>query len=83
MIVEVGVGTVGKNDTSWGSTADGLPVLLVRTPLATVRIVFTPEEAKEHGGAAIYLAYAAMLSRQNGAAKSASPLIGPDGGPLS
>lgn len=83
MNIEIGLGVVGANDTAWGSTAEGLPVLLIRTAAATVRIVFQPEEAKEHGIAALYLAVDAVLKAGGmGAAKPASRLVGPDGGPV-
>lgn len=77
MNIEIGMGVLGANDSSWGSTSDGAPVFLLRTPQAAIRIVFTPEEAKEHGMAAIYLAMHAALAR-----KAPSPLVGVDGGPL-
>lgn len=89
MNITIGMGAVGKNDTSWGATPDGLPVLLIRTPEATLRIVFTPAEAKDLGTAAIYLAMAATVAQferdnsgPDGGPRPASRLFGADGGPL-
>jgi len=86
MNVTIGIGAVGKSDTSWGATPDGSPVLLIRTPEATLRIVFTAGEAKDLGTAAIYLAMSAMVAEFNrdsgGGPRPASRLFGSDGGPL-
>ncbi len=85
MNIEVGLGVVGVADQSWGTTAEGNPVLLIRTAQATVRMVFTPEEAREHGSIAIYLAVASRLAAPTpGAAgpRPASILVGSDGGPI-
>lgn len=84
MIVQVGPGVVGKDASHWGQAADGSPILCFQTAAATVRVAFTPEEARDHGCAAIFLATQAFLTKQTAEAKlkPSSALCGPDGLPL-
>ena len=78
MRIEIGAGVLNVNDTAWGTTAEGLPVLLIRAPQCCVRIVFESSEAKDFGCAAIYLSMAAAPA----AAKRPGLLVSADGGPL-
>lgn len=82
MRVEMGMGKLGPSGSAWGLSAEGCVIFLLTSPQATVRVTFDTEaEAQEHGCAAIYLAKDCALRKGKG--NAASPLVGPDGGPLS
>lgn len=83
MKIDVGAGQIGRDGVHWGTTEEGLPVLLVVSAVATLRLVMTQQETKDLGCGAIYIAMAVALETgSDAAAKPASLLVRPDGAPL-
>lgn len=83
MKIEIGPAAIGNDGIDWGTTAAGLPVLLIRERGRQVQIEMERVECKELGVAAIYMALASALEHGDGAtAKPASLLVDASGVPL-